>query len=449
MPVEREGEEEYNEDSSDVSESEDDEAMEDEESEKKQNRKTYIPNYSRPLKEDEDWEFDPEAYKLFHSFQTTYPCLSFDIVHDELGENRTELPVTATLIAGTQTRERRKNELLVMRLSNLLGIKPDESDDDEDASDDEDNVEGGKKTKKDNPRLHAAVIPHFGGINRIRAKTIGTSQICAVWNEMAKVQLWNISSPLKDLSEMDDVGRSVKYPKERPIFSCVNHKAEGFGLAWSSLETGTLASGDIRGEMYIWKMGDGGMWSIDKQPYKSHSGHVEDIAWSPTESALLVTCSTDSSIKLWDIRSPPSEACVCTVEHAHESDVNVLSWNKHEPILVSGGDDAALNIWSLKTIQYGEPVARFKHHKGAITSVEWCPQETTTLIASGEDDQITIWDLAVEAEGSENIPEVPPQLLFVHMGQTEIKEVHFHSQVPGLVVSTAESGFDVFKTISV
>lgn len=54
--------------------------------------------------------------------------------------------------------------------------------------------------------------------------------------------------------------------------------------------------------MYIWKMGDGGMWSIDKQPYKSHSGHVEDIAWSPTESALLVTCSTDSSIKLWDIR---------------------------------------------------------------------------------------------------------------------------------------------------
>lgn len=77
---------------------------------------------------------------------------------------------------------------------------------------------------------------------------------------------------------------------------------------------------------------------------------------------------------------------------------------------------------SKNLLQYGEPVARFKHHKGAITSVEWCPQETTTLIASGEDDQITIWDLAVEAEGSENIPEVPPQLLFVHMGQTEIKE---------------------------
>lgn len=74
-------------------------------------------------------------------------------------------------------------------------------------------------------------------------------------------------------------------------------------------------------------------------------------------------------------------------------------------------------------MQYGQPVAKFKHHKGPITSVEWCPHETTTMMASGEDDQTTIWDLAVEAEPGEETIEVPPQLLFVHMGQKEIKEV--------------------------
>jgi ribosome assembly protein RRB1 len=104
-------------------------------------------------------------------------------------------------------------------------------------------------------------------------------------------------------------------------------------------------------------------------------------------------------------------------------------------------------------------VASFSWHKAPITSIEWHPTEDSAFVASGADDQITIWDLAVEEDQDEaglsaqdqdpGMKEVPPQLLFVHQGQENIKEVHWHSQIPGAVMSTALDGFNIFKTISI
>ena len=53
-------------------------------------------------------------------------------------------------------------------------------------------------------------------------------------------------------------------------------------------------------------------------------------------------------------------------------------------------------------------------------------------------------------EGNAVAPEeLPAQLLFVHAGQTDVKEVHWHAQIPGMLATTAADCFNLFKPANV
>jgi len=63
------------------------------------------------------------------------PCLSFDVIADQLGSCREEFPLTCYLVGGTQASRAQANSVIVMKLTNLC--KTQKSDDNEDDDDDE------------------------------------------------------------------------------------------------------------------------------------------------------------------------------------------------------------------------------------------------------------------------------------------------------------------------
>ena len=304
----------------------------------------------------------------------------------------------------------------------------------------------------DKPELENINISHNGGLNRIRYSHIHGKCIVSTWSDLGVVNIYEFDKHFAAI-EASVSGPTDERMKCEPLFSFSGHQSEGFAMDWSRNVAGRLLTGDCNKNIHLWQPIEGG-WNVDQRPYTAHTKSVEDLQWSPSEDTVFASCSCDGTIRIWDIRAAPNKACMLTVQ-AHEVDTNVISWNALQPLIVSGGDDGILKVWDLRKISDGNCAALFKQHSGPITSVEWHATDSPVFAASGEDNQITQWDISVECDVTDNgssmeeDSSVPPQLLFVHKGQKQIKEIHWHSQYPGVTLSTAESGFNVFKTISV
>lgn len=255
----------------------------------------YLPG--KTLKTDEELVVDHSAYRMLHQAQTGAPCLSFDVIRDDFGDSRETYPLSMYLIAGTQAPRTHVNNLLVMKITNLNGIKS--GDDSEEESDEElsDSEDEGSRSKV--PVMAAASIKHQGCVNRVRCTRFGNSCLAASWSELGRVNIWNLEEQLKAIENpvlLSNYNKRVEKSDggPKPVFTFKGHSVEGYGLDWCPTEPGTLASGDCKGNIHIWRHAEGAMWNVDQRPYNSHAPtSVEDLQWSPNEKNVLASCSVD------------------------------------------------------------------------------------------------------------------------------------------------------------
>ena len=315
----------------------------------------------------------------------------------------------------------------------------DESDDDD--CDDED------------PTIEHIDISHpDGGVNRLRCMP-QSSGVVATMSSSGQANVFDLSVQLTSMLRHGP--RAA--PPSRPTFTFSGHRNEGYAIDWSPVTAGCLLTGDCAGDIYAWNPLDtatGPSWQVNPNPFHDHSSSVEDLQWSPSEATVFASASADTTVKIWDTRAKSGKSQIGLT--AHNDDVNVLSWNHNvNYLLASGCEDGGFKVWDLRMIRGPNPppLANFNFHRGAITSIEWAPHDESMLTVSSADNQVSIWDLSVESDdpdasssnGTTGIEDYPPQLMFIHQGQQNIKEIRHHPQIPGLILSTAEDSFNVFK----
>lgn len=414
----------------------------------------YLPHKSKPLGPDEVLEADPSVYDMLHNVNLPWPCLTLDILPDHLGNERRNFPASLYVTTATQAEKKKDNELYVLKLSQLSKtLVKDEEEDADDENEDEE-YEG-------DPIMESESIPLRDTTNRIRVSPHSSSTgeyFTATSSENGEVLIYDLSSQYK---AFDSPGYTIPKNAKKPIHTIKNHgNVEGYGLDWSPLiNTGSLLSGDCSGRVYLTNRTSSN-WVTDKTPFTvDNNESIEDIQWSKAEQTVFATAGTDGYIRIWDTRSKKHKPAISVV--GSKTDINVISWcDKINYLLASGDDDGKWGIWDLRNFKPGNqpsPVAQYDFHKSAITSISFNPLDESIIAVSSEDNTVTLWDLSVEADDEEikqqksdarDLEDIPPQLLFVHW-QKDVKDVKWHKQIPGALVSTGTDGLNVWKTISV
>uniref|UniRef100_A0A2C9LWN5 TFIID subunit TAF5 NTD2 domain-containing protein n=1 Tax=Biomphalaria glabrata TaxID=6526 RepID=A0A2C9LWN5_BIOGL len=204
----------------------------------------------------------------------------------------------------------------------------------------------------------------------------------------------------------DELAVAIKAVRELPpclpsicFFTFLN-TYQGFGRSTQSTETAKLVG--HRGPVYksrflsdsktyllscsedstirLWNLGT----QTNASLYVGHSSAVWDVNISSTDT-WFASCSHDTTAKLWTFeRTYPLRSYI-----GHTFDVDCLDFHPNNNYLATGSGDKTVRFWS---VSEGRTVRLLQGHRGSVLALAFSPNGKL-LASAGEDRRIRVWDL--------------------------------------------------------
>ena len=135
----------------------------------------------------------------------------------------------------------------------------------------------------------------------------------------------------------------------------------------------------------LWEYNSAGKLTL-KNTYDEHQNFVMCVKFNPKDPNYFASCSVDSYIKMWNVNSTSSNYTLR--DHAHS--VNCIDFNpKEENVLVSCSDDKTIKIWDLQLRKCTFNLTG--QHADSISSVAYHP-ELPYILSGSEDKTVILWN---------------------------------------------------------
>lgn len=227
-----------------------------------------------------------------------------------------------------------------------------------------------------------------------------------------------------------------------PDMRLTGHTADGYGLDWSPVAQGWLASGSNDNVVCLWDVGAcGGCSELAATGIaRGHTDIVEDVAWHKLDGNVFGSVGDDGRILLWDKRDLRTPTGGPRVGAHGGKEVNAICFSPFNAnLFATGGSDTMVMLWDARDLR--APLNVFMHHTGEVYQVAWSRHSETILASSAMDKRVLVWDLSLigDEQSADEANDGPPELLFSHSGHTgRIAEFSWSQEDPWLLGSVAD-----------
>lgn len=152
-----------------------------------------------------------------------------------------------------------------------------------------------------------------------------------------------------------------------------------------------------------------------------HTRAITDINFHPTHPELLATCSVDSFVLGWDLRTPKAPIHQWADWRAMSAQVK---WNFRNPNIVASAHDSHIMIWDVRKGAF--PLKRINAHDARINGIDWSRETEDGLISCSNDMTVKFWSCNTSCD-------VPYYTIRTDFPVARARHVPFGDQVCGIM----------------